>query len=105
MDTELQPGQEVFAFTTGRLDPFQKGARDAFEFMTELDGLVGIHTEPRSGNLLWFFDTENHAKQGRNLAEAKGIQCGTNICRFVVAEDGVPTFDEDWAREHGMEAE
>ena len=103
MDNEMQPGQEFYSVATGRFDPFQRASRKAVEYMTELEGLVGIHTEPRSGNLLWFFDTENHAKQGRNLAEAKGIQCGTNICRFIIAPDGVPEFDEEWARAHGME--
>lgn len=104
MDTELQPGQEVFAFATGRLDPFQKGARDAFELMTELEGLVGINAESRDGNLLWLFDSEKHAKQGRNFAESNGIRCGSRVLPFVVDADGAAVLNVVELAIHGMGA-
>lgn len=68
--------------------------------LQELDGFEGVHILPR-GTLL-FFESENAAKVGRNEIEAMGNGVGRNICRWVVAADGVPEFDTEWAKAHGM---
>ena len=96
MGARLKPGQELYSVATGKLNPFLKASRDAVVYMGGLEGFEGVFSDTEHGCLLWFFDTENHAKQGRNLAEAKGIICGTNIGRFVVADDGVPEADVFW---------
>ena len=96
MEAQLKAGQELYSVATGRLNPFLKASRTAVEYMSNLQGFVAVHVEPKHGRLTWFFDSENNAKVARNLAESHGIQCGTNVCRFVVATDGVPEMDEVW---------
>ena len=103
MQAELKPGQELYSVATGRLNPLLKASRTAVEYMSNLQGFVGVYADPEHGYLIWLFDTENHAKVARNLAESHGIQCGTNICRFVVAADGVPEMDEVWLDTDGRE--
>lgn len=101
MEAQLKAGQELYTVATGRLDPFRKASRTAVEYMSSLEGFVAVHAEPKHGRLIWFFDTENNAKVARNLAESHGIQCGTNIARFVVGSDGVPEMDEVWMDTNG----
>ena len=92
----------LYSVATGRLSLFRKASREACRFMGEREGFKGVHVHPETGSLLWFFDSENAAKVARNEAEAQGIECGRNICKWNVAADGVPEFDSDWARERGM---
>ena len=99
MQFEAKPGDELFSVATGRLSIFKKASRKAVDYMGSLEGLMGVHIVD-DGRMLWLFDSLNHAKQARNLARSKGIVCGTNICRFVVAPDGVPEVDLEWMCEH-----
>lgn len=93
-DPELQPGCELWSVTTGRLKLLRKSSRDAAKFMGDREGFVCVNITP-DGRMIWFFESENAAKIARNEAEAIGIVCGSNICRFVVAADGVPEFADD----------
>lgn len=103
-ETRVEPGAELFSVATGRLSIWRKRSRQAVDFMGALDGLVAVH-QVADGRLLWLFATENDAKRGRNDAQAAGIECGRNICRWTVAADGVPEFDAEWALAHGMKGE
>lgn len=99
---EVMPGDELFSVVTGMPSLFRRRSRRAMDYMATLDGLRGVHIDPSGRGTVWFFATENDAKRGRNMARSKGIQCGDNICRWVVAADGVPELDEQWARDHVM---
>ena len=101
MKSEAKPGQELYSVATGNLNFFIKASRGAVKYMNGLEGFMGVHIALNNADTLWMFDTLNHAKEARNLAQAQGIQCGTNICRFVVAADGVPVADEEWVRTNG----
>ena len=97
---ELEPGTVLWSVAVGNLPlaPW-KLSKVAKEFQ-KLEGFVGVHVLPR-GTLL-FFESENAAKVGRNEMQATGNGAGRNICRWVVAADGAPEFDEEWAKAHGM---
>lgn len=97
---ELEPGKRIYSVATGRMNPFIKASRDAATFIGAMDGLVGVHVV-EDGRMLWFFDSLNHAKVARNLARAEGIECGSVIGRFTIAEDGVPEADTAWFERHG----
>lgn len=89
-----------WAIATGNVNILMKRSRQAAKFMKEQEGFIGAHIVPDGRGTLWFYDTENHAKSARNLGRAEGIKFGTNICRWIVGEDGVPEFDTEWADEH-----
>lgn len=91
---ELHPGCELWSVATGKLNMLRKASRDAVKFMGDREGFVCVNITP-DGRMIWFFESENAAKIARNEAEAIGIVCGSNICRFVVAADGVPEFADD----------
>lgn len=76
---------EVSCWTVavGNFNPLMKASREAAKFINTLDGLVGVHPQYPRGVLI-LFESENAAKIGRNQMEAKGIQCGTNICECYV---------------------
>lgn len=97
----LEPGMELYSVATGRLALLSRRSRQAAKLMGDQDGFTGYNIVP-DGRMLWFYATEADAKRARNVAESQGVQCGRNICRFVVAPDGVPEFDSQWARERGM---
>lgn len=68
----------VFAIGAGRMIPMigkKKAMEQAFEFIKNLDGFVGVHPISLWKNLL-IFDSLNHAKSGRNQMIDKGIQIG-----------------------------
>lgn len=70
----------VWTVATGNVDPLKKASRKAVELVKGLEGFVAVHSHYPHGTL-WLFDSLNNAKGARNQMEAKGIQCGTNICR------------------------
>ena len=88
----------VWSVATGRISLFQKASIDAVQFMSKQKGFVAIQMPP-GGGTLFLYNSLNNAKGARNLAEAKGIQCGLNICRFrhegdtIVFDD--PNYKED----------
>lgn len=70
----------LYSVTIGNFDPLKKESIRALEFVSKLEGLVGVHPEYPRGTFL-FFDTLNQAKRGRNRLQAVGIKTGTNIMR------------------------
>lgn len=99
---ELKPGEELYSVAAGDLPLAPWKLRPIGGFLKTLDGFRAMHPVPTGGTLL-FFDAEQNAKVARNRLEAEGNGCGRNICKWNVANDGVPEFDEEWARERGME--
>lgn len=75
----------VWTVATGNVNPFKKEGREAVKFIKRLKGLVAVHATYPHGTLI-LFDDLNNAKGARNLMEAKGIQCGQNICRGCINE-------------------
>lgn len=68
----------VFAIGAGRIYPMfgkKKAMKQAFEFISNLDGFIGVHPIELWKTLL-IFDSLNHAKSGRNQMIEKGIQVG-----------------------------
>lgn len=86
--TKQKMPDEVSAWTvaTGMLPvpPFiPKKSKQAIEFITKLDGFLGIY--PLGGNgTLWLFESLNKAKVAKNKMDAKGIKTGDNICEVFV---------------------
>lgn len=76
----------VWSVAVGNFNPFNKASREAVQFIKGLEGLVAVHPHYPRGTLL-LFDSKNNAKGARNLMEAKGIQCGRNICRGCINGD------------------
>lgn len=74
---------KVYTVAVGNVDPTNKYSRKAVEYISKLDGLVGVHPSYPRGTLI-LFDTENNAKIARNLMNAKGIQTGRNICEVEI---------------------
>lgn len=84
-----KPGERLFSVATGNLAPWIKASREAAELMGEQDGFVGIAPMYPDGTL-FFYASRPEAIRARNVARAKGIECGDNICVFKVGPDGVP---------------
>ena len=88
----------VYSVATGILNPWKKKSRQAAEIMSQQDGFVAAYAAGPHG-MFWFYDSLNNAKGARNIAMSKGIQCGTNICRFRNEGNeyifGDPDFDEE----------
>lgn len=71
-----------FALGLGRIVPgafmgrkLRRAQKEAFEYITKLDGFQGIHPIDIWHNLA-IFDTVNNAKAGRNLLQSKGCETG-----------------------------
>lgn len=94
-------GAVLWSVAVGNLPLNPWKLHKVMERIAKLEGFEGVHVLPR-GTLL-FFGSENAAKVGRNEIKAEGNDVGRNICRWVVAADGVPEFDTEWAKAHGME--
>lgn len=77
--------RKCWTVATGRTDIFRKASRDAVKYLVKQQGFVGVHIVP-DGRQLFLYDSENHAKIARNMAESKGIVCGKNICECYVDE-------------------
>ena len=87
--------RELWSVATGGVNPWKKKSRQAAEFMAKQDGFVAVHPADIY-HTLWLYDTENHAKSARNMANSKGIQCGDHICRFEWDEENnVANFADD----------
>lgn len=71
-----------YTVATGNVDFLKKSSRDAVKYISQLEGLMGVHPMPPKGTL-WIFDTENNAKKAKNKMEANGIQCGYNITEIT----------------------
>ena len=78
---------EIKAYTVavGNINPFNSKSREAVKIIKNLEGFLGIKPCYPKGTLL-LFESENAAKRGRNKLEAKGIQCGVNICECYIDE-------------------
>lgn len=88
--------RKCWTVATGRTDIFRKASRDAAKYMAEQRGFVGVHIVPDgTGRQLFLYDSENHAKIARNMAESKGIVCGNNICECYVDERYLAKEDEE----------
>ncbi len=98
---KLEPGTVLWSVAVGNLPAAPWKLSKVVKRLQRLDGFEGVHILPR-GTLL-FFASENAAKVGRNEVKAEGNETGRNICRWVVAADGTPEFDSEWALAHGME--
>ena len=55
----------------------------ALNYIQTLDGFLGIYPMNPNGTLI-LFKSENHAKRGRNLIKAEGIQVGSNITEVFI---------------------
>ena len=82
-------GERLFSVATGNLAPWMKASREAAELMEGQDGFVGVAPMYPDGTL-FFYASRAEAVRARNVARAKGIECGDNICVFKVGLDGVP---------------
>lgn len=89
---KLMPGDEIYSVAIGAMPLAPWKMKRVVDFLSDLEGMVAVH--PEGDRNLLFFDTLNHAKAGRNLIEAEGNKCGTNICLFRIGADGVPEFVE-----------
>lgn len=87
----LAAGEHVFSVTTGAINIFMKRSRDAAKYISKQKGFKAVFPSGE-GHTLWFFDTLGNAKIARNRMRAEGIQCGRNICEFVIREDGGADF-------------
>lgn len=76
---------KAYTVAVGNINPFNSASRKAVKFISRLEGLYGVQPYPSKGTLL-LFESENAAKRGRNKLEAKGIQCGVNICECYIDE-------------------
>ena len=82
-----------YAIVAGEFKPWVKASRQAVDFVSNLEGYVGVHPtyHPDKGHVtLWFFDNENNAKRARNSMIAQGIIVGDKISKWRVGADGVP---------------
>ena len=84
----------VWSVATGAVNPFLKKSREAVKFLSQREGFVAVH--PNGNGTLWLYDSQNAAKSARNTAEAKGIKCGRNICRFRWEGDTLIFDDPDY---------
>lgn len=91
----------LYSVAVGNLPLNPRKLKKISDMFKTLPNLAGFTPDYPRGTLL-YFTSENAAKIGRNLLEAKGCKTGGNICRFVIAADGVPEFDIDWAQARGM---
>lgn len=95
---QLNPGDEMWSVASGEVKPWIKASRDAVSYIAGLEGFTAVHLMPPDGrNTIFFFATEHDGIRARNLMRAKGIPAGDNVCRWVVAEDGVPEFADERA--------
>lgn len=83
---------KCWAIGTGKVNPLFKASRQAANYISNLEGFVGIHIGP-DGRNVWLFDTENHAKVARNMMRSKGIECGKHIGECFVDEKYLDTTD------------
>lgn len=79
-------GKAVYSVATGVVDMKRKASRNAAKYIASLEGFIALHPAYPRG-ILWLFDSENNAKSARNMMEAKGIQCGKNICKGTIEGD------------------
>lgn len=78
---------KAYTVATGRVDFFKKESRAAAKFMSKQEGFLGVHPFACSdGACLWIYKEKADAIRARNLAEAKGIKCGINICEVEIDE-------------------
>lgn len=71
----------MWSVVTGRISLLNKASRQAVAFMTKCEGFCAIQM-PDEWHTIFLYDSLNNAKGARNRAEANGIKCGKNICRF-----------------------
>ena len=89
---QLKPDTTIYSVSTGTIDVFNKSSRHAVQYVSTLEGLLGMTPYQQQGTI-WYFDSLNSAKVARNMMESKGIKCGNNICKFHVCDDGVPEME------------
>ena len=85
----------LWSVATGNIDIFKRASRKAVKYIMALEGFVAVHPTPNHEGTLWMFDSENNAKGARNMMRSKGIQCGTNICRFKWDGGSEMIFDDE----------
>ena len=85
----------LWSVATGNVNPIMKRSREAVKYIQTLDGFVAVHPTPDGRGTLWLFDSENNAKGARNLLRAKGVKCGSNICRFRWDGGAEMIFDDE----------
>lgn len=76
----------VFSVGSGRIVPkfgMRKKMKQAFDFIKNLDGFVGIHPVDLWHTLI-VFDTRSNAICGRNLMLHKGIPVGDYVVPILV---------------------
>ena len=98
----LEPKIVMWSVAVGNLPLNERELRKIAYVLGRLDGFLFAYPQPPDGTLL-FFDSEDNATLGRIDLVSRQAETGRNICRWVVAENGVPEFDEEWAKAHGME--
>lgn len=100
-----EPGTALYSIAAGEVKPWLRKSRKAVDIISKQDGFMGVNLQwvPTHGNVsLWFFETEQDAIRARNMGKAYGIEFGSNVSRWVVASDGVPEFDSEWAKRKGQ---
>lgn len=95
MSNKLIKTGYLFSVATGNVDPTYKESREAAKFIGNLEGFKAVHPAPDGRGTLWFFDSLNNAKRGRNRMRSEGIECGRNIGRFKWGKDGILEFDSE----------
>lgn len=85
--TKLEVGMRLFSVATGRIEPMMKASRKAVKLISEQEGFIGVHPTNDNQFSLWLFDSKWHAQRAKNLMTFKGIECGSNICEFELAEN------------------
>ena len=84
----------LWSVATGKINLFKRKSREAVNYMTKQQGFTAMHITPDGQNTLFLYDSENNAKGARNMARTRGIECGTNICRFKWDGGDMLEFDD-----------
>lgn len=84
---DKQPNEvSVYTVAVGNisLNPlFKKRQKQALDYISSLDGFIGLYPHPPYGTLC-LFKNKNDAKAARNLMKSKGIGTGKNICEVYI---------------------
>lgn len=71
---------------------FERGGKKWIKnYIKTLKGFIGFYPTPKG--MAWIFDTENHAKVGRNSMKAEGIPVG-NVVECYVEEQYFKAIEE-----------
>lgn len=86
----LVPGDKMFCFATGAVNPALKASREAVGLIVTQAGFVGVC--PKDEHTIWFWRTLNDAKAARNVIRAHNGTVANHIMNVTVDDDGVPVI-------------